>query len=128
VPRILTPLKFPSSPLGLNLRTLGPVANTLPLYHRESQPQAISRRLLAAEDLVRGRVGPCDIYGAKNGTRTGFSPSSSFVSCQYHPTVAPYPCIIWGMNNRPVGGCSSEIYSHPNEMNNHLTQTSMTPW
>jgi hypothetical protein len=26
---------------------------------------------------------------------------------------SPYSCITWGMNNRPIGGCSSETYFHP---------------
>jgi hypothetical protein len=30
-----------------------------------------------------------------------------------------YFCIIWGMNNRPVGGCSSETQPHPINMNNN---------
>jgi hypothetical protein len=31
---------------------------------------------------------------------------------------SPQPCIIWVMNNRPVDGRSSDISSHPIDMNN----------
>jgi hypothetical protein len=33
------------------------------------------------------------------------------------------PCSysIWGMNNRPVGGCSSETLAHPIDRNNNCT-------
>jgi hypothetical protein len=30
--------------------------------------------------------------------------------CEYHSTVAAHILIAWGMNNKPVGGRSSEIY------------------
>jgi hypothetical protein len=30
---------------------------------------------------------------------------------------SPYSYIVWGMNNRPVCGRSSEIQSHPVDMN-----------
>jgi hypothetical protein len=32
---------------------------------------------------------------------------------------SPYSYIIWGMNNRPVGGCSSDTLSHPTDMNDN---------
>jgi hypothetical protein len=32
--------------------------------------------------------------------------------------MAPYSYIIWGINNRLVGDCSSETESHPIDMNN----------
>jgi hypothetical protein len=50
--------------------------------------QVVSRRPLTAEDRVRARVNPCGICGGQSGSRTGFSPSSSVFSCQYHSTVA----------------------------------------
>jgi hypothetical protein len=37
--------------------------------------------------------------------------------CQYHSTLAVNIYIICGMNNRPVGGCSSETQSHHIDMN-----------
>jgi hypothetical protein len=50
---------------------------------------------------------------------------------QYHPTDfflfyfmpslhhgSPYSHIIWGMNNRPIGGRSSETWCHPIDINN----------
>jgi hypothetical protein len=36
------------------------------------------------------------------------------------PSWLSIPIIIWGMNNRPVGGCSSETQSHPIDMNNNI--------
>jgi G protein-coupled receptor Mth (Methuselah protein) len=33
--------------------------------------------------------------------------------------MAPYSYVIWGINNRPVGGCSSEIQSHYVDINNN---------
>jgi hypothetical protein len=33
--------------------------------------------------------------------------------------ISPYSCIILGVNNRPVGGCNSETYSHSNNTNNN---------
>jgi hypothetical protein len=51
--------------------------------------QAVSRRPLTAEDLVRSRVSPCRICGRQSGTGTGFSPSTSVFSCQFNYTGAP---------------------------------------
>jgi hypothetical protein len=38
--------------------------------------------------------------------------------CQHHHLTMVLPCsyIIWGMSNRPVGGCSSKTWSHPIDM------------
>jgi hypothetical protein len=70
--------------------------------------QAVSRQLLTAEAQVRAWVDPRGICGGQGGTGTGFSPSSSVFSCQCHSTVALQTHIIWGTNNRLVGGRSSE--------------------
>jgi hypothetical protein len=43
--------------------------------------QAVSRRLLVAEDCVRPQGGPCWICGGQSDTRTGSSPSSSVFPC-----------------------------------------------
>jgi hypothetical protein len=70
--------------------------------------QAVSRQPLITKAGVRDRVRPCGICGGQSGTGTGFSMSSLVFFCQYHFTVVPYRYIIWWMNNRPVGGRSSE--------------------
>jgi hypothetical protein len=43
---------------------------------------------------------------------TGVSSNSWVFSCRYHSTVAVHTQdIIWGMNNRAVGGRSSDLVS-----------------
>jgi hypothetical protein len=77
--------------------------------------QAASRRSLTTGARVVSLFSPCLICSGQSGTVTGFSSSFSVFSCQYHSTVAPYLCIIWKMNIRPVGGRSSEavsVYRH----------------
>jgi hypothetical protein len=70
--------------------------------------QAVSRWPLIAEAWIRARVSPSGICDGQSGTGTGFPPSYSGFPCQYHYTRAPYSYIIWGKNNRFVGGRSSE--------------------
>jgi hypothetical protein len=84
--------------------------------------QAVSRRPLTAEARVRARVNPCGIYGSQNGTRTGFSTSSSVFSCQYHSTVALQTHIIWEMNDISFSGNRSDT-SHPIEINQSINQS-----
>jgi hypothetical protein len=50
--------------------------------------QAVSRRPFTAEARFRSPVRPYGICGGRSAIGTGLSPSSSFVSCQYHFTVA----------------------------------------
>jgi hypothetical protein len=45
-------------------------------------------------------------------TNQDFPPAVSF---HYR---SPCACITWGMNNRPVGGRSSETWFHPIDINN----------
>jgi hypothetical protein len=40
-----------------------------------------------------------------------------------HSTAAAYS--FWGVNSRPVGGCSSETWSHPINMNMNLEGTEL---
>jgi hypothetical protein len=60
--------------------------------------QAVSHWPLNEKARVLTRFGPCGICGGQSGTRTDISPSSSALPCRYHSYV----------NNRPVGGRSSE--------------------
>jgi hypothetical protein len=57
--------------------------------------QAVSRRPLAAEALVRARVSPRGICGGQSGTGTGFSPSSSAFQVEIIPSWLSLPYIIW---------------------------------
>jgi hypothetical protein len=51
--------------------------------------QALSRRPLTAEVRIRSRAIPCGICGGQSGSGTGFSPSTSIFSCQFHSNGAP---------------------------------------
>jgi hypothetical protein len=68
---------------------------------------AVSRRPFTAEARVRSRVRPCGICGL-SGTGTDVFPSSSVCPRQHYSTVALHTDSTWGVNNRPVGGRSSE--------------------
>jgi hypothetical protein len=87
--------------------------------------QAISRRPPTAEARFRSRVSPCGICGGQSGTGTGFSPSTSVLSCQFHSTGAPLLgkgliiiiiiiiiriIIITGLHNKPQG-CGASVAS-----------------
>jgi hypothetical protein len=79
--------------------------------------QAFSRRPLTAETWVRSRVGTRGICGGQSGTGTGFSPSTSVFSCQFHSTGAPLKgkaeknlIFITGLHNKP-SDCSAFVAS-----------------
>jgi hypothetical protein len=74
--------------------------------------QAVSRRLLTAEARVRVLVSQCGICGGQSGTRTGISPVSSVFPVSIIPPGFNTH-ITWIINNRPVGGRSSETSSDP---------------
>jgi hypothetical protein len=58
-------------------------------------------------------------FVVESSTGTGF-PSTSTVpkSVSLH-RGSPYSFVVWGMNNRPVGGSSSETCCHPIYINNN---------
>jgi hypothetical protein len=77
--------------------------------------QVVSRWPLTAE----ARVNPCGICGRQSGIGTGFS-AEFFgfpLSISFH-RGSTHPYIIWGMNNTPIGGRSSETQSRPIGTNN----------
>jgi len=51
--------------------------------------QAVICRILFAGARVQNKTRSCGICGGQSGSVTGFSPSTSTFSCQYHPTIAP---------------------------------------
>jgi hypothetical protein len=75
---------------------------------RSCMAQVVSRLPYIPEARVRAWVCPCGICGGQSDTVIVFSQSSSVFPSQYHFTVFPFSYITWKMNNRPVGGSSSE--------------------
>jgi hypothetical protein len=77
--------------------------------------QALSRRPLTAEARVRSRVGPCGIYGWQSVPDTGFSPSTSVLSCKFHSIRVPLlgkikKTLITWLHNTPQG-CGASVAS-----------------
>jgi hypothetical protein len=72
--------------------------------------QVVSRR-------IRAPVSPCRISGGQSGTVTDSSPSSSAFPVNIIPPWLSTLTYHRGMNNRPVGGRSSEISSDTINMN-----------
>jgi hypothetical protein len=52
--------------------------------------QAVGRRPLTAESMVRRRTSPSGVNGGHSGTGTGFAPRTSVFPCQYHSNNTPY--------------------------------------
>jgi hypothetical protein len=75
------------------------------------------RRLVACLSPLGPGSRPCEIFGEESDIGTDISPRSSVSPFQYHSTVTLHTHIIWWMNNMPVRGRSSEIQSHPIDMN-----------
>jgi hypothetical protein len=75
--------------------------------------QTVSCRPLTVEAQVYACISPRGICGGQSGTGTDFSEFFSFpLPISFHHG-SPRSCITWGMNNRHIGGCSSETQSHP---------------
>jgi hypothetical protein len=77
--------------------------------------QAVSRRPVIAEVRFRSRVSLCVIYGGQSGTGTGFFPSTSVLSCQFHSTGAPLhgkqEIFVTRLHNK-AEGCGASVASH----------------
>jgi hypothetical protein len=80
--------------------------------------EAVSRRLFIVDTRFRVEDSPCEICGELSCTGTGYSPSCSACTCQYHSTVALHTHIIWWMNNRHFGGRISEALPHRHDQQN----------
>jgi hypothetical protein len=79
--------------------------------------QAVSHWFLIAEARVLSRVSLRDLGWTKWHWDRFLCEFFGFL-CQYHSTIALCVHIyVPGMNNRPVGGRSSETSPHPIEMN-----------
>jgi hypothetical protein len=71
--------------------------------------QAVSRRPFTEEARVCARFSPYEICDGQSGTGTVFFPEFfGFPLSASFRRGSPYSYIIWGINNRPVGGRSSE--------------------
>jgi len=55
--------------------------------------QAVSRRLLILAAWALSQASRCGVCGAQSVSGTGFSPSTSFSSCQHHCTNSLYPSV-----------------------------------
>jgi hypothetical protein len=75
--------------------------------------QAVSRRPLITKSRVPVWVCPREIQRGLSGTRSGVSPGYSVSYANIIPPWLSILIYIWGMNNRPVGGCSSETPPPP---------------
>jgi hypothetical protein len=74
---------------------------------------------VTAEVRVRSQANSCEVYGRPSGTGSGFTPSTSVLSSQYHSTNAPYlsPSICFSYhitNGRNLGTFSKEECSFGN--------------
>ena len=64
--------------------------------------QAVSRRPVTAEDLVRSKVSACEICGIQSGSGTGFSHMTSFFPYQYRSTEMGEACSMYGQDDRCI--------------------------
>jgi hypothetical protein len=80
--------------------------------------QAVSCWLFTVEAWVCVCISPCLICGLQSGTGTDFS--LEFFGFSPVDIISPWFFILvyeLGMDNRPVGVCSSEAQPHPIDMN-----------
>jgi hypothetical protein len=88
--------------------------------------QAVSHWPFTTKAQVHAQVTLSGICGGQSGNGKGFSVSSSVpLSVPFHHG-SPYSYIIWGINNSPFGGRSSEIQSHPIDRNNKYYNSNVT--
>jgi hypothetical protein len=89
-------------------------------YVGRATAQAVSRQRLTTEAQVRDQANPCGICGGQSDVGIVFSEVFGFLlSVSFH-RVSQHLYITWRMNNRLVGGSSSETQSHPIDMNNNI--------
>jgi hypothetical protein len=87
--------------------------------------QAVSHRPFTAKAQIRARSVHVGFVVNKVTLEQVFVPSPSVFFCQYHSIATLHTHIISGMNDRPIGGSSSETKSHPIDMNDHLAKISV---
>jgi hypothetical protein len=97
--------------------------NSLTVISCRAISQAVRRWPLTAEARFRARVSPRENCDGLSDTGRGFSPRFSNFPCQYHSTMFLHTHTSSWVNNRPVGGRSSQTWSHPITMNNSTNKS-----
>jgi hypothetical protein len=78
--------------------------------------QAVIHLRFVADVRVRASLSPCGFYGGHSVTGTGFLRVFRFSLSISFRRGSPYSYITRGINNRAVGGSSSETYFRPIDM------------
>jgi hypothetical protein len=86
------------------------ILNTLINENGHVMVDAVTCWPLTMESQVFARVSLCGICSGHSDIGTDYSEFFSSLSLSFHHS-SPYSCLMWGMNNRPFGGCRSETQS-----------------